>query len=95
MIQEITDAHEGEVWQIKKHRGDWATVGTDGNLKLWKLDYAGEAISMSLKKTLKLSESALAVEFTADKKFIAVSLLDNTVKVVLMIFITLKIKSSK
>jgi len=81
VIQEITDAHEGEVWQIRKHRGDWATVGTDGNLKLWKLDYAGEAISMSLKKTLKLSESALAVEFTADKKFIAVSLLDNTVKV--------------
>ena len=36
---------------------------------------------MSLKKTLKLTESALSVEFTPDKKFIAVALLDSTVKV--------------
>ena len=39
VIQEITDAHESEIWQIKKHKGDWATVGTDGSLKLWKLDF--------------------------------------------------------
>ena len=81
VIQEIGDAHEGEIWQIKKHKGDWATVGTDGSLKLWKLDFKGDSISMSLKKTLKLSESALSVEFTPDKKFIAVALLDSTVKV--------------
>ena len=40
-----------------------------------------QSISMSLKKTLKLTESALAVEFTNDKKYIAVSLLDSTVKI--------------
>ena len=41
IVQEVREAHEGEIWQIKKHKGDWATVGTDGNLKLWKLDFKG------------------------------------------------------
>ena len=53
VIQEISDAHESEIWQIKKHKGDWATVGTDGSLKLWKLDFKSR-----IHKVIKSRQSA-------------------------------------
>jgi U3 small nucleolar RNA-associated protein 12 len=60
---------------------DWATVGTDGQMKMWKLDFKKDSLTLKHTKTLQLKESILGIEFTRDKKFIAVALIDSTVKV--------------
>jgi len=80
-ILEEKEAHEGEIWQIKSSKQDWATVGTDGQMKMWKLDFKKDSLTLKHTKTLQLKESILGIEFTRDKKFIAVALIDSTVKV--------------
>ena len=50
-------------------------------MKLWKLDFKKDTLTMKHTKTLQLKEAVLSVEFTKDGKFIAVALMDSTVKV--------------
>lgn len=60
---------------------DWATVSSDGVMKIWRLNFKSDSLTLKHTRTLQLKESVLALEFTPDSKFIAVALIDSTVKV--------------
>ena len=50
-------------------------------MKIWRLNFKSDSLTLKHTRTLQLKESVLAVEFTPDSKFIAVALIDSTVKV--------------
>jgi U3 small nucleolar RNA-associated protein 12 len=92
VVQEL-DAHEGgAVWALAVLPGGLGLVsaGADKTMRTWALealraDGGGSArvaaLRLSPERVLRLTEDALAVTPTSDGKFLAVSLLDGTIKV--------------
>lgn len=86
-------AHEGAVWSMRVHPDGKAVVtgSADKSAKFWRFDASQEEIpgtkrtTSRLKlvhtRTLKLNDDILALCFTPDSRLLAVSTLDNTVKV--------------
>ncbi|KAG9034074.1 hypothetical protein FRB95_013843 [Tulasnella sp. JGI-2019a] len=87
-------AHAGTVWsmQVKNNKMGMVTGSADKEVKFWDFEYttgsvvvegeeARPMISLTLAKTLKMTDDVLAVRFSPDGKFVAVALLDSTVKV--------------
>ncbi|KAK5584824.1 hypothetical protein RB653_006441 [Dictyostelium firmibasis] len=83
-------AHEGSVWSLvltPDLRGV-TSGGADKLVKFWDFELIASQenskhkhLNLSLTKTLKVESDVLALKYSADNKFLAVSLLDNTVKI--------------
>lgn len=92
-LLESVDAHEGAVWSldVSKDGRMLVTGGADKILKFWEFKIVQEEVpgttrtysKMKLKhtKSLELGEDILSVKLSPDSRLVAVSLLDNTVKV--------------
>ena len=102
---ETVPAHEGAVWTmaVQPDGKGVVTGGADKTVRFWRFDVAEEEIPGTRRTTqrlklartreLKLSDDILALGFSPDQKLLAVSTLDNTVKVFfvdsLKLFLTL------
>ncbi|XBW36294.1 hypothetical protein QEN19_001883 [Hanseniaspora menglaensis] len=84
MILEIENAHNGAIWCLDVS-SDGRTIITgsqDKSLKFWKVEAAGGELELIHDTTVELGEDVLALKLSpSDNKFLAVSLLDNTVKI--------------
>ncbi|EDW68134.1 WD repeat-containing protein 3 [Drosophila virilis] len=90
-IVERIPAHESELWSIAllPDQKGCVTGSSDTTLKIWSFELidAGEGesqtkvLSLLHKNTLKLEETVLCVAVSPDMKYLAVGLLDATVKV--------------
>ncbi|KAH8358999.1 hypothetical protein KR093_003792 [Drosophila rubida] len=90
-IVEKIPAHESELWSIAllPDQKGCVTGSGDTTLKIWSFELidAGEGaaqtkvLSLLHKNTLKLEETVLCVAISPDMKYLAVGLLDATVKV--------------
>ncbi|XP_078322408.1 WD repeat-containing protein 3-like [Crassostrea virginica] len=90
LLEEI-EAHQGAVWSLcmSPDRRGIATGGADKQVNFWKFELitdekfslTSKRLTLELEKTLKMDEDVLCVKFSPDQRLIAVSLLDNTVKV--------------
>ncbi|KAG8895261.1 hypothetical protein FRC00_007687 [Tulasnella sp. 408] len=90
LIQTIK-AHAGTIWSVhvKPNKLGAVTGSADKEVKFWDFEYnvgpnANQdkpAISLVLQKTLKMTDDVLAVRYSPDGRFVAVALLDATVKV--------------
>ncbi|CAB09121.1 U3 snoRNA associted protein Dip2 [Schizosaccharomyces pombe] len=92
LIERI-QAHDGAIWDLAVgHDGTYfATASADHTVKLWSLKSSFDFVPGTTRKvtTLKLEQTrqidftddVLAVKISPDGRFVAASLLDNTVKV--------------
>lgn len=95
VVCEIAEAHSGAIWSLDVGADGKTivTAGADKAVKFWQIKVRGDddAIdpfnanrqSLKLKQTriLELTDDILAVKLSSDGKYLAASLLDNTVKV--------------
>ncbi|KAL9060176.1 MAG: hypothetical protein Q9162_000790 [Coniocarpon cinnabarinum] len=93
LISTVEDAHKGAVWAMRVHPDgkSVATGGADKAVKFWRFDVVKDEVpgtkrttsrlSLTHTRTMLLSDDVLALCFTPDAKCIAVSTLDNTIKV--------------
>lgn len=87
MAIETLEAHQGPLWSIAIHPSGLSAVtgSADKEVKFWEFEMAqteqGSQLSMVHVRTLKLTDDVLCTRFSPDGKLLAVSLLDNTVKV--------------
>lgn len=102
---ETVSAHEGAVWTMAVQTDGKGVVtgGADKTCRFWRFDVVEEEIPGTRRTTqrlklartreLKLSDDILALGFSPDERLLAVSTLDNTVKVFfvdsLKLFLTL------
>lgn len=98
-------AHEGAVWTLQVHPDGKSVVtgGADKTAKFWKFDIVQEEIpgtrrttprlKLTQTRALKVADDVLSVCFSPDARLLALSTLDNTVKVFfvdsLKLFLTL------
>ena len=87
------EAHKGAVWTLDVHPDGTsvATGSADKSVKFWRFDIVKEEIpgtkrttprlQLTHTRTMLLKDDVLAARFTPNAKHIAVSTLDNTVKV--------------
>ncbi|XP_015110704.1 WD repeat-containing protein 3 [Diachasma alloeum] len=90
-ILEEIQAHTGEVWSIVLYPDlkGVASGGGDQTVKFWnfelieddKSDTKCKVLSVLHKRTLKLEEGVLCVRISPNGRFVAVALLDSTVKI--------------
>jgi U3 small nucleolar RNA-associated protein 12 len=90
---ERMDAHDGSIWTLHVHPDgrSVATGSADKTVKFWKFEIAQEEIPGTKRtaprlrlahfRTLKVSDDVLSLRFSPDARLLAVSTLDNTVKV--------------
>lgn len=95
-LLDSVEAHEGAVWSLAIHPDGRSAVSgsADKTAKFWNFKIVQEEIlgtkrtTPKLKlvpsKVLKVSDDILSLKISPDSKLIAVSLLDNTVKVFFM-----------
>ncbi|TFK43635.1 WD-repeat-containing protein [Crucibulum laeve] len=85
-------AHTGTVWSLHVRADQQALVSgsADKDVKFWEFEYkdasndsvqSGKLLSLVHMKTLKMTDAVLAVRYSPNGKFVAVALLDSTVKV--------------
>ena len=93
LIKEVA-AHDGCIYDIdiSPSKTSFATAGGDSQVKFWDIEQIEkdsdtvENAKMKTsdivnKRTLKMNDEILSVKFSPDNKYIAVSLLDSTVKI--------------
>ncbi|XP_056016020.1 WD repeat-containing protein 3-like isoform X2 [Ostrea edulis] len=90
LLEEL-EAHKGAVWSLcmSPDRRGIATGSADKSVSFWKFELitdekfslTSKRLTLELEKTLKMDEDVLCVKYSPDQRLIAVSLLDNTVKV--------------
>ncbi|KAF3103832.1 hypothetical protein TWF569_007390 [Orbilia oligospora] len=92
-IIETVQAHEKEIWSLHVHPDGRSVVtgSADKSAKFWKFEIVQEEVLGTNRKTpklrlvhnrtLKLNDDILSLKFTPNGQLLAVSLLDNTVKV--------------
>ncbi|WFD25221.1 beta transducin [Malassezia nana] len=84
---ETLEAHTGPIWSVHVHPSGLSAVtgSADKQVKFWDFEMApGEQesqLSLVHVRTLKLTDDVLCTRFSPDGRLLAVSLLDNTVKV--------------
>ncbi|KIK30585.1 hypothetical protein PISMIDRAFT_639068 [Pisolithus microcarpus 441] len=81
-------AHKATVWSLHVRPGGQVLVsgGADKEVKFWEFQkeavaYPKKSFSLAHARTLKMSDDVLSVRYSPNGKFLAVSLLDATVKV--------------
>ncbi|KAG8711931.1 hypothetical protein FRC11_001431 [Ceratobasidium sp. 423] len=90
LVQSI-QAHEGAVWSLHVRGDNIAMVSgsADKDVKFWEFErkteegskFIGRVVTIVHVRTLKMSEDVLSVRYSPNSKFLAVALLDSTVKV--------------
>ncbi|XP_062586296.1 WD repeat-containing protein 3-like [Saccostrea cucullata] len=90
-LLEEKEAHTGAVWSLcmSPDRRGIATGSADKSVNFWnfelitdeKFSLTSKRLTLELEKTLKMDEDVLCVKYSPDHRLIAVSLLDNTIKV--------------
>ncbi|KAF3221062.1 hypothetical protein TWF191_007269 [Orbilia oligospora] len=92
-IIETVQAHEKEIWSLHVHPDGRSVVtgSADKSAKFWKFEIVQEEVlgtnrttpklRLVHNRTLKLNDDILSLKFTPNGQLLAVSLLDNTVKV--------------
>ncbi|PRP82102.1 hypothetical protein PROFUN_03792, partial [Planoprotostelium fungivorum] len=86
---QMVDAHTACIWglQVKPDKTGMVTGSADKHIKFWEFELAqssttqGKQLSLKHTRTLKMSDDVLSVRYSPDCKYVAASLLDNTVKV--------------
>ncbi|GMM35856.1 snoRNA-binding rRNA-processing protein [Saccharomycopsis crataegensis] len=93
LVSEITEAHDSAIWSLDlTEDGKTLVTGSaDKSIKFWNFKVEEETVpgsnstfrklKMVHSKTLELDEDILSIKISRDNKYLAVSLLDNTVKV--------------
>lgn len=85
-ILETIPAHDKELWDIclTSDQKGCVTGGGDATVKFWSFAMVAEnnkrVLSLQHRNTLKLDETVLGVKLSGNGKFLAVALLDSTVK---------------
>ena len=83
--EEVHDAHSKEIWSMCLYpdRKGFVTASADQTVKFWSFEPLKDREGWSVvhTRTLQLEEDALSVKLSPDGKFVAVSLLDSTIKV--------------
>lgn len=88
-LLEEQEAHKSEVWAIAllPDQSGIISGGADKKLKFWEFqlveseERSTKVLSLVHTKTITMEDAILAATFSADGKFLAIALLDNTVKV--------------
>ncbi|CAB3977314.1 WD repeat-containing 3 [Paramuricea clavata] len=90
-LLESLDAHEGAVWSLAlaPDKTLFASGSGDKDVKFWEFDLitdetyskTSKRLSICHVRTLKMTDDVLCVKFSPNQKFIAVALLDFTIKV--------------
>ncbi|EFW15328.1 hypothetical protein D8B26_008111 [Coccidioides posadasii str. Silveira] len=92
-LLDTIQAHEGPVWSLHVHPDgkSMATGSADKTAKFWKFEIVQEEILGTKRtmpklklvhtRTLKANDDILSLKFSPDARLLAISLLDNTVKV--------------
>lgn len=92
-LVDSVQAHEGAIWSLQVHPDGRSVVSgsADKSAKFWDFKIVQEGILGTTRKTprlkivqsrtLKLTDDILSLRFSPDSRLLAVSLLDNTVKV--------------
>lgn len=89
-ITESIQAHEKELWSIciLPDKSGCVTGGGDQTVKFWSFELIEnpnepnkKLLSLLHKSTLSMNESILSIQLSNNSKFVAVALLDNTVKI--------------
>ncbi|KAK2025256.1 WD domain-containing protein [Colletotrichum zoysiae] len=92
-LLDSVSAHEGAIWSLQVHPDGRSVVSgsADKSAKFWDFKIVQEEVlgttrttpklKLVQSRTLKVSDDILCVRYSPDSKYIAVSLLDNTVKV--------------
>ncbi|RKP11159.1 WD40-repeat-containing domain protein [Thamnocephalis sphaerospora] len=92
-LVESIDAHEGAVWSIAMRPDKRGIVSgsADKSVKFWDFDKVHDTkeggqtaparLTLTLMRTLKMSDDVLCVRYSPDQRLVAVALLDATVKV--------------
>ncbi|KAI1324981.1 WD domain-containing protein [Xylariaceae sp. FL0255] len=87
------EAHEGAIWSLQIHPDGRSIVSgsADRSAKFWNVKIVQEQVlgttrttqrlKLSHSRTLKVSDDILSLKFSPDAKYLAVALLDSTVKV--------------
>lgn len=104
-LLDTIDAHERDIWslQVSPDGKSLITGSADKSAKFWKFNVVQEEVLGTTRKnskltlvhtrTLKVEDDILCVRFSPDERLLAVSTLDNTVKVffvdTLKLFLTL------
>ncbi|KAF8076282.1 WD-repeat-containing protein [Lyophyllum atratum] len=89
---ETIQAHTATVWSLHVRADQQALVSgsADKDVKFWEFErkdatgesvQSGKLLSLVHTRTLKMTDDVLAVKYSPNGKFLAVSLLDSTVKV--------------
>ncbi|KAM3341247.1 WD repeat-containing protein 3 [Capsicum galapagoense] len=81
---EVVEAHGGSIQSIALTPGGtgFLTGSADHDIKFWEFQRAGEGhLTASPARSLKMNDDVLVVAVSPDGKFIAVALLDSTIKV--------------
>ncbi|KAF6762715.1 WD-repeat-containing protein [Ephemerocybe angulata] len=87
---ETVKAHTGTVWSLHVRKDGRALVSgsADKEVKFWDFEekegneeISGRLLSLVHVRTLKMTDDVLSVRYSPDGKFLAVALLDSTVKV--------------
>ncbi|KAG6855098.1 hypothetical protein C0991_006027 [Blastosporella zonata] len=89
---ETVAAHTGTVWSLHVRADQQALVSgsADKDVKFWEFErkdasgekaHNGKNLTLVHTRTLKMTDDVLAVKYSPNGKFLAVSLLDSTVKV--------------
>ena len=92
-LLDSVEAHEGAIWSLHVHPDGRSVVSgsADKTAKFWNFKIVQEEVlgttrttpklKLVQSRTMKVSDDILSIKFSPDAKLIAVSLLDNTVKV--------------
>ncbi|ODA78322.1 hypothetical protein RJ55_05703 [Drechmeria coniospora] len=92
-LLDSVQAHEGAIWALNVHPGGRSVVSgsADKTAKFWDFKIVQEEVlgttrttpklKLVQSRTLKVSDDVLSLKFSPDSRLLAVSLLDNTVKV--------------
>ncbi|XP_048577816.1 WD repeat-containing protein 3 [Nematostella vectensis] len=90
-LLETVDAHEGPVWclALAPDKRGFVSGSGDSCIKFWEFELitdenyskSSKRLSVAHVQTLKLKEEVMCAKYSGDQRFLAVSLLDCTVKV--------------
>ncbi|KAG8728474.1 hypothetical protein FRC12_021726, partial [Ceratobasidium sp. 428] len=90
LVQSI-QAHSGAIWSLHVRSDKVAMVSgsADKDVKFWEFErkteegskFIGRIVTVNHIRTLKMTEDVLSVRYSPNSKFLAVALLDSTVKV--------------
>lgn len=85
IIHTVENAHDDSIWaiQLLPDGKGFVTGSSDKMVKFWeiKVDPLEGKLKLDHTKTLELTENVLSIAISPDAKYVAVGLMDNTVKV--------------